>query len=173
MDASRRSPRPVCGGRFGLFSHASYTREEVAAAIGHVTLDRAANSLRQGVVYVPEERVDALFVTLNKTGGHFSPTTRYRDYALTRDLFHWESQSTTTQASPTGQRYVNQSLEGNDILLFVREQKMNEYGVGAAYTCVGNVDYVQHEGEKPISILWKLRRSMPEDLFLVAATAAD
>ena len=34
-------------------------------------------------------------VTLDKTVGHFSPTTRYRDHAISPELIHWESQSAT------------------------------------------------------------------------------
>jgi hypothetical protein len=41
-------------------------------------------------------------VTLNKSEALFSPSTRTRDLALGPSLFHWESQSTTTAASPTG-----------------------------------------------------------------------
>ena len=40
--------------------------------------------------------------TLDKSSGSFSPTTRYRDYAITRNLIHWESQSITRADSATG-----------------------------------------------------------------------
>jgi hypothetical protein len=50
---------------------------------------------------------DLLAFTLDKSSGDFSPTTRYRDYAISRDLIHWESQSTTSLASKTGQRYLH------------------------------------------------------------------
>ncbi len=30
--------------------------------------------------------------TLDKSDGDFSPTTRYRDYAISPTLIHWESQ---------------------------------------------------------------------------------
>ena len=49
-------------------------------------------------------RCNLLFDTLRKSEALFSPSTRYRDLALGPALFHWESQSTTTAASPTGQR---------------------------------------------------------------------
>ncbi|MBX7184809.1 MAG: hypothetical protein K1Y01_06635 [Vicinamibacteria bacterium] len=41
-----------------------------------------------------EEHGDLFAFTLDKTSGHFSPTTLYRNYAISRDLIHWESQST-------------------------------------------------------------------------------
>ena len=46
-------------------------------------------------------RCNLLFDTLKKSEALFSPSTRYRDLALGPALFHWESQSTTTTASPT------------------------------------------------------------------------
>ena len=41
-----------------------------------------------------------------------------RDLALGPSLFHWESQSTTTAASPTGQRYIHHEARGSRVLLF-------------------------------------------------------
>jgi hypothetical protein len=40
---------------------------------------------------------DLLFITLRKSEALFSPSNRYRDLALGPALFHWESQSTTTE----------------------------------------------------------------------------
>jgi hypothetical protein len=51
---------------------------------------------------------DLLFITLRKSEALFSPSTRYRDLALGPALFHWQSQSTTTAASATGQRTILQ-----------------------------------------------------------------
>ena len=55
----------------------------------------------------------------------FSPSTRYRDLALALgpSLFHWESQSTTTETSSTGQGYIHHGSRGSRVLLFVREQR--------------------------------------------------
>ena len=39
-----------------------------------------------------QEGCDVFLITLTKTEKRFSPTTRYRDYAISRNLFHWESQ---------------------------------------------------------------------------------
>jgi hypothetical protein len=35
------------------------------------------------------------------------------------------------------------------------------------------VDYVQHSGEKPIAITWKLHRPMPADVYATAAAVAQ
>jgi hypothetical protein len=66
---------------------------------------------REGVLWHEPSQTDLLFVTLNKSEALFSPTTRYRDLALGPSLFHLESQSTTTTASPTGQRTIHHEGE--------------------------------------------------------------
>ena len=48
-----------------------------------------------GGLQAKEARADLLAFTLDKSSGNFSPTTRYRDYAISRELIHWESQSMT------------------------------------------------------------------------------
>jgi hypothetical protein len=90
-------------------------------------------------------------VTLNKSEALFSPSTRYRDLALGPSLFHWESQSTTTAASPTGQRYIHHEARGSRVLLFVREHRREggrAGGVTEPFRCLGFARYESHEGER-------------------------
>jgi len=77
----------------------------------------------------------------------FSPTTRYRDLALGPSLFHWESQSTTTASSATGQRYVHHEARGSRVLLFVREQR-RQGTVTEPFVCLGFARYESHEAER-------------------------
>ncbi|WP_374968722.1 DUF3427 domain-containing protein [Terrabacter sp. BE26] len=111
-------------------------------------------------------------MTLNKSEADYSPTTMYRDYAISPTLFHWESQSGTTTASKTGQRYLNHERLGSHVLLFVREAKTTEFGSGAPYVFLGPASYVEHRGERPISITWRLHTPMPADQFAVASVVA-
>ena len=46
-------------------------------------------------------------------------------------LFHWESQSTTSANSPTGQRHIRHREQGYTPLLFVREWKTRPGGLAA------------------------------------------
>jgi hypothetical protein len=55
---------------------------------------------------------DLLFITLRKSEALFSPSTRYRDLALGPPLFHWESQSTTTEPFVCLGFATNESHEG-------------------------------------------------------------
>jgi hypothetical protein len=156
--------------RIPLAVHARASLDEIMAAFGRMTFGRP-NRLRQGVDYDPATRSDLFFVTLEKAEGHYSPSTMYRDYAIAPDLFQWESQSTTSVQSPTGQRYLQHRSKGTHVFLFVRHRK-HEAGRTAAYTCLGAADYVSHERSRPIAITWRLRKPMPDDFFREAKVAA-
>jgi len=84
--------------------HARYTRIEILAAVGEGEHARTPQ-WREGVYDAKAIGADLLAFTLDKTSGDFSPTTRYRDYAVSPELIHWESQSTTRADSATGRRY--------------------------------------------------------------------
>jgi len=100
-------------------SIASYSLDEILTAFGEMTLD-CPHRIREGTARNEETDSDLFFVTLEKTAEKYSPTTMYKDYAVSPELFHWESQSVTSQASPTGQRYINHRQRHSNILLFVR-----------------------------------------------------
>jgi hypothetical protein len=170
FDAARHHALPLTGdlGDVPLRVHARYQREEVLAALGYASLKRRPNSFREGVLYVPELSVDAFFVTLTKSEAEYSPTTLYRDYPISPTLFHWESQSTTSVTSATGQRYLTGS---STVLLFVREKKADEFGT-APYLFLGPASYVNHMGDRPIAITWQLEVAMPTDFFASASVAA-
>ena len=80
--------------------HASYSREEILAALGYASMRRTPATMREGVAWCEAANADAFLVTLKKSDRDYSPTTMYRDFALSPELFHWESQSTTSSASP-------------------------------------------------------------------------
>jgi hypothetical protein len=145
--------------------HARYTRIEILAAFG--VGDKARTpTWREGVLWADKAKADLLVFTLDKTSGHFSPTTRYRDYAISRDLIHWESQAGTRAESNTGKRYQNHAKEGSKIMLFSRinSDERSFYFLGAA-------NYVRHESEMPMAITWKLDCQLPGDLFTIFAAA--
>ena len=156
--------------RIPLAVHSRASLDEIMAAFGRMTFDRP-NRLRQGVDFDKATSSDLFFVTLEKAEDHYSPSTMYRDYAIAPDLFHWESQSTTSVQSPTGQRYLKHQAKGSHVFLFVRHRK-HEAGRTAAYTCLGAADYVSHERSSPIAITWRLRKPMPDDFFREAKVAA-
>ncbi len=80
--------------------HARYSREEILAALNYANLQRRPSTFQSGVLYSQETDADAFLVTLTKSEADYSPTTMYRDYAISPTLFHWESQSSTSVNSP-------------------------------------------------------------------------
>ena len=137
--------------------HCTYSRDQLLVALDFMR----PGTVREGVKWLPEKKLDVLFVTLNKSDKDYSPTTMYQDYSINKTLFHWESQSTTSEQSTTGQRYIHHRAQGSRILLCVREAKKDAWGNTAAYSVLGFVDYVQHTGSNPMSITWKLADEIP------------
>ena len=155
-----------------LASHATYARPEVLMALDYVTDASVAISHREGVLWSPEFSADALLVTLNKSERIFSPSTMYRDYALNQSLFHWESQSTTSETSPTGRRYIQHEGAGTSVLLFTRRTGTDPYGKALPFTLLGTARYQSHEGSRPMAVTWELERPMPSELFIQARAVA-
>ncbi|MEO6144195.1 MAG: DUF3427 domain-containing protein [Dermatophilaceae bacterium] len=154
-----------------LRTHARYSREEIVAALDYAHLKRLPNSFQQGVLRAEEWKSDAFLITLNKSETDYSPTTMYQDYAISPSLFHWETQSRTSVASPTGQRYIHHAQEGNHIMLFAREHKVYDFGT-APYLFLGIGQYVSHTGDRPIAITWRLDRPMPTETFTASTVVA-
>lgn len=115
---------------------------------------------------VPAAASDLLAFTLDKTSGQFSPTTRYRDYAISRDLIHWESQSMTRADSETGRRYQQYAEHGSSIMLFARLRSDER-----TFWFLGPATYVRHVGELPMAVTWRLAHPLSGDIFSAFAAA--
>lgn len=146
--------------------HCSYSTAQILAAFGYFNEEKSP-SFREGVKYFEEKKLDAFFITLNKSDKDFSPSTLYEDYAINESLFHWQSQSKTGEKSATGQRYINHRKTGNSIALFAREYKTSN-GYTSPFIFIGTCEYVKHSGEKPMSIVWRLKEEMPPSFVPVA-----
>ncbi len=145
--------------------HARYTRLEILAALGAAGGARVA-PWQTGVRWLADARADLFAFTLDKTDGVFSPTTRYRDYAVSSELIHWESQSVTRAESETGLRYQRHAESGTDVMLFARLRQRDR-----AFWFLGPADYVRHTGERPMAVIWRLRHALPGDLYAAFAAA--
>jgi hypothetical protein len=146
--------------------HARYTRIEILAAFGLHDGARIP-PWQSGVYEAKAANADLLAFTLDKSSGGFSPTTRYRDYAISRTLIHWESQSVTRADSSTGLRYRNHEGDGRTILLFTRLRSDDR-----AFWFIGPATYRSHVGERPMAITWELHHPLSGDLYQSFAAAA-
>ena len=136
--------------------HCHYTRDQLFAAMDYYK----PNTVRQGVFHLKEKQLDIFMVTLNKSEKHYSPSTMYNDYSMNERLFHWQSQSTTSDISETGQRYIHHRELGGRVLFFVREYN-NDLCGNAPYLFLGTASYVRHTGSRPMSIIWHLDTPIP------------
>ncbi|MGV8150027.1 MAG: DUF3427 domain-containing protein, partial [Alkaliphilus sp.] len=146
-----------------LMVHSKYIKDQVLAALGDLTFDKKV-SRREGACHITDKNIDMLFVTLDKSEKDYSPETMYKDYAISRELFHWQSQNKTTPQSRTGKRYINSDGTDNQVLLFVREYNKQANGAGAPFYFLGKVTHLSNIGSKPMNIIWKLEEKMTEEI---------
>ena len=140
-----------------LEQYGCYTKDEVFTLLKAQTETKTMHGYPAGVFDAHEVGVEAFFVTLNKSDNDFSPTTQYKDYVISENKFHWESQNSESHTNK-GQRYVEQRTNGKRFLLFVREDKQDAFGNTAPFYCFGFVDYVSSTGDFPMSITWETQQ---------------
>lgn len=154
----------------GLLLHGAYGTAEIKAALGLASLEKPG-ATGVGVIHAKNIHAYIHLVTFHKDDGDFSPTTRYRDYPISRTLLHWESQSNTTQASSTGKNYLYFEERGYTILFFARLTKRIE-GETAPFIFLGPAKALNsYEGDRPIAMTWELAYPMPAELFEEARPA--
>lgn len=148
--------------------HARYTRDQILAAFGFSTFEKKSSN-REGVAFNKATNTELLFINLIKSEENFSPTTMYDDYAINETLFHWQSQNAVGPDTPRGMSYIRHREKNKRILLFVREQKKDEFGQTMGYVFVGEGELKEHYGARPMSIVWALKQSLPPYLWREAA----
>ncbi len=147
--------------------HAAYGLREITAAFGKANLETTGPT-GTGVVHLTKQKAYLHFVTFRKEEKDFSPTTRYKDYPISRTRLHWESQAATTQTSAPGQNYIQFRERGYTILFFARLEK-NIEGVTAPFLFLGPAtDLLSYESNRPIQMVWELKSPMPAELFEAA-----
>ncbi|MGW0879519.1 DUF3427 domain-containing protein [Streptomyces sp. NPDC002671] len=169
-------PIPLSGrlSNVPLKVHSSYNRSEILAALGVARFGgQMPRSFAQGVQWVEELQTDALLITLEKNEKDFSPTIRYKDYALSPTLFHWESQNSTAADSRTGMRYREHEQRGSEVLLFIRRYKNTDIGKAQPWMLLGPATYETHTGSKPMAITWRLKHELPADVWTYSAITAS
>lgn len=136
--------------------HCKYSQSQILAGLEYYREDFYGPML-EGVKYFKDKDLDIFFVTLNKSEKDFSELTLYEDYAISDNLFHWQSQHKDTESSKNIQRYINSK---GRVSLFVREYK-TENGKASPYIYLGECEHVSHQGNRPVSFVWKLKNSIP------------
>jgi hypothetical protein len=140
-----------------LVLHGRYTRAEILSAVGFST-PTARPLFDSGCLPLTQNKIEILFVTLDKSEG-FEERVQYKDYAISPELFHWQSQNRAGPNNNSGRRYLESLNNGWKFQLFVREDR------SAAYVALGPVQLVSHAGDRPISITWRLEQPLTAELF--------
>jgi superfamily II DNA or RNA helicase/HKD family nuclease len=169
-------PIPLTGplSHIPLKVHSAYNRSEILAALGVARIGgQMPRSFAQGVQWVEELQTDALLITQEKNEKDFSPTVRYKDYALSPTLYHWESQNATAADSRTGMRYQQHAQRGSHVLLFMRRYKNSDIGKSQPWMLLGPATYERHTGSKPMAITWRLEHDLPADVWTYSAIKAS
>ncbi len=140
-----------------LCLHATYGVREVLTAVGWLTAARRA-PFQAGVLPLTSRKVELLFVTLDKSEGYHDRIS-YHDYAISVERFHWQTQNSAGPDTPSGRRYLESSTNNWQFQLFVRPRK------GDGYRACGRVALESAEGNRPMTIVWKLETPLPVRLF--------
>jgi len=140
-----------------LCLHASYGAREILTAVGWLTSTRRA-PFQSGVLPLAGRKTELLFVTLDKSEGYHDGIA-YQDYAVSTERFHWQTQNSAGPDTVSGRRYLESATNGWQFQLFVRLRK------GDAYCACGRVFLESAEGDRPMSIVWRLQIPLPARLF--------
>ncbi len=62
--------------------HCTYTRDQLLVAMDFMK----PTTVREGVKWLPDKKLDLLFMTLNKADKDYSPTTMYKDYSINESM---------------------------------------------------------------------------------------
>lgn len=149
-------PLPRVESGAGLEVGRSYMRAEIPPAFG---LEFKNTLWQQGFVF--EGGHIFLLVTLDKSG--MPQEHRYGDRFLSRDLFEWKSQNRHTQEGTAGQAILNHKEREIPVHLLVRKTGRIA-GKGAPFIYCGDVGFVDWNGEKPITVRWKLDTKLSDRL---------
>ena len=148
--------------------HARYTRDQITSAFGKSTFEKKWPS-REGVLDIDTINTELLFINLIKSEENFSPTTMYDDYAISETLFHWQSQNSSRPDIGKGLSYIKHQENDKKILLFVREKASDENGNTMGYVFIGEANFKENEGSKPMNIKWELNEPIPNFLWKESA----
>lgn len=140
-----------------LLLYGRYEIREVLTAVGWLTESRRT-PFQSGKISIEDAKIECLFVTLDKSEGYHDRIS-YHDYAISSELFHWQTQNNAGPDTPAGRRYMESPENGWRFFLFVRENKE------AAYCALGPATKVHIEGDRPMSVQWKLEVALPMELF--------
>lgn len=162
---ARQSPRPEPALPAGalLSLHCRYLMSEIIGALnvrskkGTLITRVARGSMVSGGFVL-------IFITLRKSEKLYSPSTMYDDYAIDRQHVHWQSPNDMSPTTKAGKVHIGDG-SSEVPLIFIREEPEEKGRPRPAYYFLGAAQCLEHRGERPMSITWRLASAMPAALF--------
>ena len=141
-----------------LISYKEYKRVEL-----QILLDSKVpkGSWRAG--YANTEKDICLFATIDKT--HiFQENLKYDNSLFADDIIQWISQPKTSHNSSVGQMFIHHKEKGFKVHIFIRKYAFMNGNKTNPFIYLGNAQYYRSKGDKPMKILWKLDKKIPQKL---------
>ena len=141
-----------------LISYKEYKRVEL-----QILLDSKVpkGSWRAG--YANTDKDICLFVTIDKT--HiFQENLKYDNSLFADDIIQWISQPKTSHNSSVGQMFIHHKEKGFKVHIFIRKYAFMNGNKTNPFIYLGNAQYYSSQGDKPMKILWKLDKKIPQKL---------
>ena len=132
-----------------------YLREDIPPMFGAAFSPGNWNS---GIVRLDRDLI--LLTTLKKAS--LTMGSHYEDHFLGPDRMQWQSQTQTRRDSQIG-RMIEGAEAGSRVHLFVRNGKLRN-GKAAPFLYCGRPSFVSWEGERPITVIWRLSDPVPAHL---------
>lgn len=107
-----------------------------------------------------KEKPPHLFLLVTLAKGDMNSEHQYADHFLSDREFSWQSQNSTTRSSKRGRMIIDHQALGIHVHLLVRPTKKTGSQPTPFVYC-GEVDFVDWEGDRPITVRWRLREPVP------------
>ena len=141
-----------------LISYKEYKRVEL-----QILLDSKVpkGSWRAG--YANTDKDICLFATIDKT--HiFQENLKYDNSLFADDIIQWISQPKTSHNSSVGQMFIHHKEKSFKVHIFIRKYAFMNGNKTNPFIYLGNAQYYSSQGDKPMKILWKLDKKIPQKL---------
>ena len=113
--------------------------------------------------YANTDKDICLFATIDKT--HiFQENLKYDNSLFADDIIQWISQPKTSHNSSVGQMFIHHKEKGFKVHIFIRKYAFMNGNKTNPFIYLGNAQYYNSQGDKPMKILWKLDKKIPQKL---------
>ncbi|WP_314392842.1 DUF3427 domain-containing protein, partial [Leptotrichia shahii] len=113
--------------------------------------------------YANTDKDICLFATIDKT--HILQENLKYDNSLFADnIIQWISQPKTAHTSSVGKMFINHKKLGYNVHIFIRKFAFMDGNKTNPFIYLGKADYYKSSGDKPMRILWKLEKKIPQEL---------